>query len=101
MIYKVSEIKFIGESMTNAIINRYFQLFLFIIKNQRMEHSLIWRILDHTKKYNNGSKYCSLCGTEKYRILEGITTKKHFLNKKTEIFNLCPHRKRNFFKNIS
>ena len=38
-----------------------------------------WSVIDHTKRYKNGSKRCNLCLTEKYHIL---TSPVNLINKR-------------------
>ena len=40
-----------------------------------------WSVIDHAKPYENGSKRCNLCLTEKYHIL---TSPVNIINKRSE-----------------
>ena len=56
-----------------------------------------WEIIDHARPYNNGSKVCHLCSTEKFHI---ITSKRNLLNKRTELVSTCRHVNKFLLKNI-
>ena len=47
-----------------------------------------WLVIDHAKTYQNGSKRCNLCLTEKYHFL---TSPVNFINKKSELVSKCRH----------
>ena len=56
-----------------------------------------WEVIDHARPYNNGSKFCHLCATEKFHI---ITSKRNLLNKRTELVSTCRHVNKFLLKNI-
>ena len=66
------------------------------LKAERVQHEVKWKILKKCSKYNAATKKCQLCTYEKYFII----CKSHLatLNKKTELMNTCPHRKRSKLK---
>ena len=47
-----------------------------------------WSVIDHAKPYQNGSKRCNLCLTEKYHIL---TSPVNLINKRSELVSKCRH----------
>ena len=47
-----------------------------------------WSVIDHAKPYQNGSKRCNLCLTEKYHIL---TSPVNLINKRPELVSKCRH----------
>ena len=49
-----------------------------------------WSVNDHAKQYQNGSKSCNLCLTEKYHIL---TSPVNVINKRSELVSKCSHEK--------
>eukprot|EP00111_Clytia_hemisphaerica_P005474 TCONS_00015874-protein len=49
---------------------------------------LFWEIIDHAASYRNGSKSCNLCLAEKVNI---ITSKREFVNTKSELISKCRH----------
>ena len=46
-----------------------------------------WSVIDHAKPYQNGSKRCNLCLTEKYHILTPV----NLINKRSELVPKCRH----------
>ena len=47
-----------------------------------------WSVIDHAKTYQNGSKRCNFCLTEKYHIL---TSPVNFINKRSALVSKCRH----------
>ena len=47
-----------------------------------------WSVIDHAKPYQNRSKRCNLCLTEKYHIL---TSPVNLINKRSELISKCHH----------
>ena len=47
-----------------------------------------WSVIDHAKPYQNGSKRCNLCLTEKYHILTSLII---LINKRSELVSKCRH----------
>ena len=47
-----------------------------------------WSVIDHAKPYQNGSKRCNLCLTEKYHILTSLV---NLINKRSELVSKCHH----------
>ena len=60
------------------------------LKDNNTPYQLTWHIIDNAQPYQPGKRSCNLCLTEKYHILTG----KHLVNKKTELLNKCPHRRK-------
>ena len=58
------------------------------LKDSNIPYELTWEIIDRAKPYQPGKRSCNLCLAEKFHILMG----EHFINKKTELLNKCPHR---------
>ena len=63
----------------------------------KMEYEIKWRILARAKGYNPITGTCRLCLKEVYFLL--FKTETASLNKKSEIFSPCPHRKSKFLAN--
>ena len=60
------------------------------LKDSNIPYELTWEIIDQVKPYQPGKWTCNLCLAEKFHILMG----EHLINKKTELLNKCPHRRR-------
>ena len=60
------------------------------LKDSSTPYQLTWHIIDNAQPYQPGKRSCNLCLAEKYHILIG----KHLVNKKTELLNKCPHRRK-------
>ena len=60
------------------------------LKDNNTPYQLTWHIIDNAQPYQAGKRSCNLCLAEKYHILTG----KHLVNKKTELLNKCPHRRK-------
>ena len=62
------------------------------LKKTNVQHNVEWKILKKCRPYNNIAKRCQLCTYEKYVIV----CKGHLatLNKRSELLNTCPHRKK-------
>ena len=70
---------------STALSNEFWRL-----KEQNGEPNITWRILRNSKSYNNSSKKCNLCASEKYEI---ATFKgKNILNKRSEVISKCRHQ---------
>ena len=55
-----------------------------------------WSVIDHAKPYQNTSKRCKLCLTEKYHIL---TLPVNLINKRSELISKCHHE--NMFHRVN
>ena len=62
--------------------------YIWDLRDKGVEPILSWKIIDRANSYNNNSKNCNLCLTEKYHI---ITSKLPLLNKRTELISKCRH----------
>ena len=61
------------------------------LKDEGTDFNVSWKLKDRATPYNPTTKKCRICLKEKYHILykaDGAS-----LNKKSEIFNSCRHRK--------
>ena len=65
--------------------------YLWKLDGEKTDYSLEWKIIGRAKPYNPVTRVCALCTLEKFFII----TKPHqaTLNKKSEMFNKCPHMK--------
>ena len=69
-----------------------------LLKEKSKNFTVDWRILEKAKPYNPISKKCMLCLKEKFYIMyhrDGST-----LNKRSEVFNTCLHRKDKLLENF-
>ena len=69
---------------------------LWTLKDAGVIHKTEWTILDKAKPCSPATRKCDLCLTEKYHILLG---KSRLLNRRSEIFGTCPHRKKHLLQN--
>ena len=67
------------------------------MKRKDIEKPIIhWSVIDHAKPYQNGSKRCNLCLTEKYHIL---TSPFNLINKSFELVSKCGHENKFYLVN--
>ena len=67
------------------------------MKRKGIEKPIIhWLVIDHAKPYQNGSKRCNLCLTEKYHIL---TSPVNLINKGSDLVLKCRHEKKLYLVN--
>ena len=59
------------------------------------DYKLTWKIIDQARPYQPGKRTCNLCLSEKFHILAGS----HLINRKTELLNKCPHRRKFLARN--
>ena len=60
------------------------------LKDQSLNHTLSWKILDRAQPFNPTTNMCRLCLTEKYYLMfnpEGAT-----LNNRSEFYTACRHK---------
>ena len=68
------------------------------LKDSSTDYNVTWRIKDRATDFNPSSRSCRICLKEKFHILyrsEGAS-----LNKRSEIFNTCLHRKQKLLENV-
>ena len=68
------------------------------LKENKENYKISWSINSSASAYNNISKRCSLCLTEKLHIIKA--DKASNLNKRTELISKSPHKNKYFLKNI-
>ena len=66
------------------------------LKKKNTDYNIKWEIIKNVKPYAPGEKTCKLCLQEKLSIL----ISKPSLNKRSEIFGHCVHRKQFLLNNI-
>ena len=66
------------------------------LKEDENVFSMTWKKLDSAKAYNNSSKRCNLCLTEKLHILEA--DKQSLLNKRSELISKCRHENKYYLR---
>ena len=68
------------------------------LKDSGIDFNVTWRIKDRGSDFNPSVRSCRICLKEKYHILynsEGAS-----LNKRSEIFNTCLHRKQKLLEKV-
>ena len=59
--------------------------------------NVTWKFLKNCSVYKTGNKSCDLCLSEKFHIIKNLH-KKNIINKRTDIGNKCPHKRKCMFK---
>ena len=89
---------------TNSIRNRNSEhsttlsTHIWQLKDQNIDYRLKWKIVDRGRKFNPVNRKCNLCLKEKYYIIfqpDGAT-----LNRKSELFSACRHRRQQLLENV-
>ena len=62
------------------------------LKDSNVPHEIKWKIIQRSRPYNNATKRCNLCLTEKLIII--CQPHKATLNKRNELVSTCRHRKK-------
>ena len=64
---------------------------LWLLKDQKKDFFISWKILAKAKSYTNLTKRCNLCNTEKFYILHkpDMAT----LNKRNKLLSTCRHKR--------
>ena len=62
-------------------------------KNAGIDCNIKWKVLKKARAYNSTSAKCYLCLEEKVEILKNYKKDNH-LNKRSELFSICRHRKK-------
>ena len=68
------------------------------LKDNEENYKITWSIISSASAYNNISKRCNLCLTEKLHIIKA--DKARNLNKRTELISKCRHENKYFIANI-
>ena len=68
------------------------------LKDNKENYKINWSIISSASAYNNISKRCNLCITEKLHIIKA--DKARNLNKRTELISKCRHENKYFLANI-
>ncbi|PIK59385.1 hypothetical protein BSL78_03687 [Apostichopus japonicus] len=69
------------------------------LKQTNQPFTINWSIASRAKAYNNESKRCTLCLTEKLIIIN--TDKRTLLNKRPELISKCRHENKFYINNYS
>ena len=69
------------------------------LKDTNIQHNITWKIISRAKAYNASNKKCNLCLEEKYYIIRHPDLGS--LNKRSELFSTCRHRKKNLLSNYN
>ena len=72
--------------------------YIWKLKDEKKPYSIKWKIIKKCQKYNNITKKCNLCLSEKFIIIY----KKHLctLNKRNELASQCQHRNKFTLRNF-
>ena len=65
------------------------------LTDKETDYNLTWKIIDQARPYQSGKRTCNLCLSEKFHILTGS----YLINRKTELLNKCPHRRKFLARN--
>ena len=68
------------------------------LKDQGLEYSLEWSIIDKAPPFNSTTRKCLLCLKEKHHIM--YDRGRSSLNKRSEVFNTCRHRTQSLLSNL-
>ena len=82
------------DSTTSTTLSSY----IWDLKDLNCDFNIKWSVIDRGKPFNPVTRRCNLCTLEKYHIIfqpEGAT-----LNKRSELFSACRHRKKDLLCNI-
>ena len=60
------------------------------LKEKGINHNITWSIIEKSKAYQGGSRYCNLCLSEKFHILSSS----NIINKKSELLSKCRHEQK-------
>ena len=66
------------------------------LKDKNINYKLTWKLITQAQPYKPGKITCNLCLCEKYNIL----INKNLINRKSELLNKCPHRRKYLTYNI-
>ena len=80
---------------TNTALSKY----VWSLKEKNKEYNIKWDIVKQVPSYKSGGKQCSLCSNEKLYILKA--EKGSILNKRSELFSRCIHRRRFSRENLT
>ena len=69
---------------------------IWTLKDNGTEYKITWSIINRARPYQPGKRTCNLCLSEKFHILTGS----HLINRKTELLNKCPHRRKYITCNV-
>ena len=69
-------------------------------KNVGIDCNIKWKVLKKARAYNSKSAKCYVCLEEKVEILKNHKKDDH-LNKRSELFSLCRHRKKWLLGNVT
>ena len=71
--------------------------YIWQLKDSNKQFTIAWKIIKITSGYNNVSKNCSLCLSEKYSICL-FKDKGNLLNKRSELISKCRHSNKHLLK---
>ena len=71
--------------------------YIWELKDKNKDYDIQWTIITSAKAYNNISKRCDLCLTEKLHIMKGNNDS--LLNKRSELISKCRHENKFYLMN--
>ena len=71
--------------------------YIWHLKDNSINFNIKWSIISRASPYNNSSKRCDLCLTEKLMIIK--STSNNLLNKRSELISKCRHENKFYLKN--
>ena len=72
--------------------------YIWDLKDLDLNYNISWSVIDRCKPFNPVTKRCNLCIKEKFHIIfqpDGAS-----LNRRSELFSACRHRKKRLLSNI-
>lgn len=69
--------------------------YIWQLRDKNEEFNIKWTIINRTRPYNNITKRCDLCLTEKLMIIKG----NNLLNKRSELISKCRHENKFYLRN--
>ena len=73
--------------------------YIHMLNENNTNFLITWKILRKTTGYNQVTKMCNLCTSEKVEIIK-FKNKKHLLNKRTELISKCRHENKYLLANL-
>jgi hypothetical protein len=74
-------------------------MYVWELKEKGAHYNIKWSIIKKVPAYKPGDRECRLCLAEKMTILE-CSLDKRCLNKRSELFSKCPHRRKSLLSTV-
>ena len=72
--------------------------YIWQLKDNSVNFNIKWSIIARARPYNNTTKRCDLCLTEKLMIIKSNSN--NLLNKRSKLISKCRHENKFYLKNI-